>query len=202
VPQPTIRFNTRFVLASQSPRRKILLQQLGLSPEVIPSHAPEVVPPGADPIELVQSLATDKAANVGALHPKALVLGADTIVVLDGQILGKPVDEDDARQMLSSLSARSHTVFTGIALVHQETGRSRSTFAETTVTFGGLSSVEIARYVAGGSPMDKAGAYGIQDDAGALFVDQIQGDFYNVVGLPLRTMYLLLEREFSDLLDG
>ena len=188
-----------FVLASRSPRRRDLLHRLGLQPEVRPSDVDEHIDADASPATVVQDLAMQKAADISAANPAALVLGADTVVVLDGAILGKPEDADQARSMLASLSGRTHDVFTGIALVHAESVRRVTAVARTEVRFGSLSSEEIDWYVAGGSPMDKAGAYGIQDDAGALFVDSIRGDYYNVVGLPLRTMYHTLQTHFSDL---
>ncbi|MFT4603972.1 MAG: septum formation protein [Rhodothermales bacterium] len=167
-----------------------------------PSFAPEVIVQGVEPAGQVEQLARDKATDVAKRHPEALVLGADTVVVLDGRILGKPNDEDHARSMLRTLSGRSHVVYTGIALVHSASGRVHSRHACTQVTFAALSDSEIRRYVEGGSPMDKAGAYGIQDDAGSLFIERIDGDYYNVVGLPLRTLYVSLVTEFADLLEG
>lgn len=197
-----VRFRVPFVLASQSPRRRFLLERLGVRMTVDPSNAPEVIVQGQAPEGQVEQLARDKAEDVAHRHADALVLGADTVVVLDGHILGKPADEEDACTMLRSLAGRSHHVYTGIALVHRASGRSHSAHARTRVTFGELSDSEIRRYVDGGSPMDKAGAYGIQDDAGSLFIDRIEGDYYNVVGLPLRTLYVSLVAEFADLLDA
>jgi septum formation protein len=166
-----------------------------------PSHAPEVIVQGEEPAGQVEQLARDKACDVARRHPASLVLGADTVVVLDGTILGKPKDPEEARSMLRSLAGRQHQVYTGIALVHEASGRIQATHTCTHVTFATLTDSEIQRYVEGGSPMDKAGAYGIQDDAGSLFIEHIDGDYYNVVGLPLRTLYVTLVREFSDLLE-
>lgn len=194
-----LHFNVPLVLASRSPRRRFLLERLGLTPEVWPSEAEEIIYPGVAPAQQVERLALDKAVDVATFFPEGLVLGADTVVVVDGNILGKPESENQAQAMLRALSGRTHTVYTGIALAHRPSSRIRTAHAATAVTFGDLSEMEIARYVAGGSPMDKAGAYGIQDDAGALFVERIDGDYYNVVGLPLRTLYLMLVAEFSDL---
>ncbi len=196
---PALSFHVPFVLASRSPRRKKLLEGLGLSPLVRPSDAPEVIDPRLSPKEVVQQLAGMKAADIARRAPDSLVLGADTIVVLGDKILGKPRDPAEAREMLGQLSGHTHTVYTGIALVHLASSRSETRFAATEVSFGTLTESEVNRYVEGGSPMDKAGAYGIQDDAGALFIDGIKGDYNNVVGLPLRTLYLMLLEDFSDL---
>ena len=195
-----VQFRVPFVLASRSPRRRFLLERLGVPLVIDPSDAPEEITQGQEPAGQVERLARDKAVDVAERHEKALVLGADTVVVLDDHILGKPTDEAHARDMLRSLAGREHQVYTGIALVHRPSGRIYTASTQTRVTFASLSDSEIRRYVAGGSPMDKAGAYGIQDDAGSLFIDHIQGDYYNVVGLPLRTLYLSLVTEFADLL--
>ncbi len=196
-----MQLRTPFILASASPRRRHLLQQVGFAFEVAPSPAEEVMPNGCPPEEIVETLAMEKATVVSEMHPGALTLGADTIVVLDGEVLGKPADAAAARAMLRRLSGATHTVYTGLALVHPESGRRRAAHEATRVTFGALSDAEIADYVAGGSPLDKAGAYGIQDDRGAFFVRRIEGDYYTVVGLPLHRLYRLLRDEFGDLLE-
>ncbi len=188
------------VLASQSPRRRQLLERLGVPFSVHPSDTEEIVPPGTPPAEAVRRLAREKAEAVAPAFPTSLTLGADTIVVLDGDVLGKPTDDDHAAEMLGRLSGRSHTVFTGIALVHPSQGRSVSAYEATEVTFAPLSTDEIDAYVRTGSPRDKAGGYGIQDDAGALFVEGVRGDYYNVVGLPLHRLYQTLRAHFPDLL--
>lgn len=188
------------VLASQSPRRRQLLDRLGVPFSVHPSDADETVPPGTSPVETVHRLARDKAEAVAQAFPTALTLGADTIVVLDGDVLGKPTNDTHAAEMLARLSGRSHTVFTGIALVDPPRGRSVTAHEATEVTFAPLSPEEIEAYVRTGSPRDKAGAYGIQDDAGALFVEGVRGDYYNVVGLPLHRLYQTLRAHFADLL--
>ncbi|HET6569480.1 MAG TPA: Maf family protein [Rhodothermales bacterium] len=189
-----------FVLASGSPRRKYLLEQMGLSFHIQASTIEETIPPGTEPGDVVRQLALEKAANVAQKQPQSLTLGADTVVVVDGRILGKPQGEGEARSMLRDLSARTHTVYTGIALVHPATGRTETAFEATDVTFAPLSEEEIEAYVATGSPLDKAGAYGIQDDLGALFITRIDGDYYNVVGLPLHRFYRTLRERFPDLL--
>jgi septum formation protein len=188
------------VLASQSPRRRQLLERLRIPFSVHPSDAEEVIPAGTSPADAVRLLARQKADAVAPSYPEALTLGADTIVVLDDTVLGKPADEDEAMAMLGRLSGRSHTVFTGIALVHAGTERTVAAFESTEVTFAPLRPAEIATYVRTGSPMDKAGGYGIQDDAGALFIEGVRGDYYNVVGLPLHRLYRTLRDHFSDLL--
>ncbi len=191
---------TPFILASGSPRRRKLLTQIGISFEVDVRNVDETVPAGTAPAAVCELLALRKAEDASLTRPEALTLGVDTIVVLNGTILGKPADESEARAMLRRLSGRTHTVYTGLALIHPQTGRSVSVSEATRVTFGAMDDEEITAYVATGSPMDKAGAYGIQDDLGALFVDRIDGDYYNVVGLPLRKLYLTIRESFSDLL--
>ena len=184
-------------LASSSPRRAQLIKLLGASTVVIRSHpVQEDFDPLHTPEEVVRRLALDKAR---ALQPiliaeekKGVILGADTIVVLDGIILGKPIDAEDAKRMLRMLSGNTHRVFTGMAMLHAGSG-AHHTFAEATdVTFRHLSDQEIEEYVASGSPLDKAGSYGIQDDHGAVFISRIDGDYYNVVGLPLCRLYIEL----------
>jgi septum formation protein len=189
------------VLASQSPRRRRLLERLGVDFTVHVSPADEIIPPGAVPREIVQTLAADKASPIAQAHPDALVLAADTVVALGTEILGKPQSADEAASTLRRLSGMAHTVFTGIALHHRQSGHAVTAVEATEVTFGALTDDEIAAYVATGSPMDKAGSYGIQDDLGALFVERIDGDYYNVVGLPLRRLYVTLRDQFSDIVQ-
>ncbi len=188
------------VLASRSPRRRRLLEQIGLGFEVRPSDIEEHLPPGLGPGAAVEHLALQKAESVAPTAPEALTLGADTVVVLDDEVLGKPAGPDEAAAMLGRLSGRTHTVFTGVALVHPATGRRVTAHEATAVTFAALGGDEIAGYVATGSPMDKAGGYGIQDDLGALLVERIAGDYYNVVGLPLRRLYEVVREDFADLM--
>ncbi|HEX8299502.1 MAG TPA: Maf family protein [Rubricoccaceae bacterium] len=183
------------VLASASPRRRDLLAHIGIRAEIRPSGADETWP-GGDEGAAVETLARRKAAVVTV--PGSLVLAADTVVVLDGDVLGKPATPAEARAMLHLLSGRTHTVYTGFALTFDH--RTASDHRATRVTFADLTDAEIAAYVASGSPMDRAGAYGIQDDAGALFVTRIDGDYPTVVGLPLRAFYESLAAHFPDLL--
>lgn len=182
------------VLASGSPRRRDLLRAVGLDFAVQVPDVDETVVPGEAPEQMVERLAAEKADAVARTLGKreTLVIGADTTVVLDGAILGKPVDPEEARAMLGSLSGRTHTVYTGFAVVDASTGESVVAHERTDVTFRELELWEIDEYVAGGSPMDKAGAYGIQEDRGALFVERIAGDYYTVVGLPLCQLWLAI----------
>ena len=193
------------VLASASPRRRELLSQAGFSFEVHPTQIPEDPISGEDPIAYVTRLAREKAEAVYAEITKAAaseqrasaalqVLGADTTVTLDDQILGKPADSADAARMLRLLSGRTHRVITGVALV---TANSAEVAAEvTTVQFLALSDEEIAAYIATGEPMDKAGAYAIQGHA-ARWIPRIDGDYFNVVGLPIALVSALLEARIS-----
>lgn len=170
------------VLASGSPRRRELLEGLGLSFEICPAKGEEHAPEGAGPAETVQALALAKAEEVAKLHPQSLVIAADTIVWADDRILGKPRDEAEAVAMLSLLSDNSHEVYTGVAIIFGEKTICQSEC--TKVFFRRLSQEEIDAYVRTGEPMDKAGAYGIQGRA-AMMVQRIEGDYFNVMGLPL-----------------
>lgn len=180
------------ILASGSPRRQQLMRQMGAEFAVITPNVEEQVREGESPEALVERLSLDKALAVNPGRADGVVLGSDTVVVLDGDILGKPADAGDAVQVLGRLSGRTHTVFTGFALVDLATGRRHVDHERTDVTFRTLGDDEIARYVASGSPLDKAGAYGIQDDFGAVFIERIAGDYYTVVGLPLAKVYVAL----------
>ncbi len=170
------------ILASKSPRRIELLKLGGFSYEVIPALSEEKTDPALTPAETVMSLASQKAREVSAKYKEATVIGADTIVVYDGEIMGKPADKDDAFRMLKKLSGNTHSVFTGVCIRKGE--KENSFYEETKVQFYQLSDEEINRYIATGEPMDKAGAYGIQEK-GSLLVKKIDGDYFNVVGLPL-----------------
>ena len=182
----------RLVLASRSPRRLSLLRQIGLDPQVVPCDIPEIFDPARSLADNAKELALRKAREVGKAIDDAIILGADTIVAVDGTLLSKPADASDAARMLQLLSGRSHRVCTGFALLDRPSGRWTSDAVTTTVTFRTIPREEIEEYVAGGSPMDKAGAYGIQDDYGAVFVTEVEGCFYNVVGLPLSRFYTAL----------
>ena len=171
-----------FILASQSPRRKELLSMLGLEFEIITADIDETMDPALSAQEAVAEVCRKKAQAVGQAHPGRLIVAADTIVVVDDKKLGKPHSEGEAKAMLRSLSGRSHTVMTGFCL--WKDGQYETHVEHTHLRFRDLSDAEIAAYVATGSPMDKAGAYGIQDQA-AIFVEALDGDYYNVMGLPL-----------------
>lgn len=182
---------SKIILASASPRRKELMELAGYDFEVICADIVEVVPEEAMPQEVVMSLALQKAQAVAAEHKEAVVIGSDTVVALDGKILGKPHSEQEACEMLRSLSGRTHKVFTGVAIVCG--GKVKNFFDETDVEFYSLGDDEIKKYVATGEPTDKAGAYGIQGK-GSVLVKRINGDFFNVMGLPIAKLY----REMSD----
>lgn len=179
------------VLASGSPRRTQLLSGLGLAHTVDPSHIPETLLPGETPEVHVERLSREKAGEVAARHPGSLVLAGDTVVVRDGEILGKPRDPEDAREMLRSLSGREHRVVSGLALAGPGREDLVSRHDTARVVFRTLTESDIAAYVATGEPLDKAGAYGIQGMGGAL-VTRVEGDYYTVVGLPLSGLVALL----------
>ena len=192
-------YHHNLILASQSPRRSHLLGQLGIPFTVHPSHFEEIIPSTITfPPEIVSYFALQKAISVASHYPDHITLGADTIVVIDDEILGKPADDQEAQRMLGRLSGRTHMVYTGLALVLPATAQEVVTHEATRVTFDVLTDNEISAYVATGSPLDKAGAYGIQDDLGAIFVARIEGDYYNVVGLPLNRLYRTLKAHFPD----
>ncbi len=197
-----MQFTCPFILASGSPRRKQLLEQLGLDFTIQVSDADESFDPAWSPPDIAMRIATRKVEAISKLNPDALTLAADTIVVFGNEILNKPETPAEAVSMLSRLSGNKHQVYTGLALAHPKSGRQISAYEETDVYFSDMSSSEIEQYVASGSPMDKAGAYGIQDDRGALFVSRIEGDYYNVVGLPLHRLYKAIKESFSDLLTS
>ena len=196
-----MRPDRKLILASRSPRRQHLLRQIGWKFEVRESGIDEVFPPGADPRAAVASLAEQKASAVAPAYEDAIILGADTVVVIDGTVLGKPGSPEDASRMLRLLSGKTHEVLTGFALLDRPTNKRAAGVELTRVTFRTLSEDEIGEYVSAGSPMDKAGAYGIQDDRGAVFVERVEGCFYNVVGLPLTRLYVTL-RDFQKQLGN
>jgi len=187
---------TAYILASASPRRQELIQLLGLPFRCIPSDVDENVSSHLQPDEIVCTLARRKAMGVmPKQNQPTVVVGADTIVVCDDQILGKPTDKGDAKKMLLTLQGKTHRVYTGVCIVDNR-GKEQSFYAMTEVRFYPLSEEEIDVYIESGEPMDKAGAYGIQEK-GALLVEKINGDYFNVVGLPIA----LLARNLADFLD-
>jgi septum formation protein len=189
--------NSTLILASASPRRRELLTQAGYRFEVQPSSVPESRRPGEDAIRFATRLAREKAEEVFARNqsstgrPPVMVLGADTVVVCDGEVMGKPADAADATRMLLLLSGRTHQVVTGVAVVWG-LGSAEVAAELTQVTMRTLSPQEVADYVASGEPMDKAGAYAIQGYAGR-WIPRINGCYFNVVGLPLALVTSLLE---------
>lgn len=178
----------RVVLASQSPRRRQLLSLIGIEHEVRPANIDETYLTGEEPRAHAVRLAREKAAAIAL--PDAVTIGSDTIVVVDGNVLGKPRDEDEAARMLGRLSGRSHTVITAVAVHWRESMVSDA--EEVGVTFRMLSEGDIRGYIATGEPMDKAGAYGIQG-YGATIVERVDGDYFAVMGLPLNRLVRLLE---------
>jgi septum formation protein len=185
----TARALPRVILASQSPRRRELLSLVGIAHEVRPADIDERYLPGESPRAHAERLAREKAEKIR--EPEAVVIGSDTIVVVDGDVLGKPRDETDAARMLRRLSGRSHTVITAIAVAWR--GRVESGIEEVEVTFHPLTDADIAGYVATREPMDKAGAYGIQG-FGATIVARVDGDYFAVMGLSLQRLVRLLGR--------
>jgi septum formation protein len=185
--------NGDFILGSASPRRRELLLQVGLSFRVVPSRLQEVNQKGMEPHTQATYSAEEKAREVAQRYKQEWVLAADTIVVIDEEILGKPADFNGAAAMLSRLSGRSHRVITGICLVHGQSKVAESDWVETTVFMRALSTKDIEGYIKTGEPMDKAGAYGIQGIGGCL-INRIEGSYSNVVGLPLYETVELLRR--------
>jgi septum formation protein len=185
----------RLILASSSPRRKELLENLRLNFEISKSDADESYDPGMPPEVIVMELARRKAEDVAKKHSDSFVIGADTVVVYGKRILGKPKDEKEAIEMLTLLSGNTHSVYTGVAIVH---GSECTQFYEKTdVTFWELSEAEIHAYIKSGEPFDKAGAYGIQG-LGSMLVKRISGDYCAVVGLPVsRTIRELQKAGFA-----
>lgn len=192
--------NRAVVLASASPRRLMLLRQIGIEPRVIAAEIQEIGPrPGMPAGKLVMKNANLKALAVSKCIPKQdeWIIAADTVVALDNQLLGKPKGPEEARRMLRALSGRWHQVFSGLCLLDAQSGRRLSGYSTTKVHFSSLTDQEIAAYIATGEPRDKAGAYGMQGQA-SLFVDRIEGDYTTVVGLSLpllRMMFRKLEEK-------
>ncbi|MGB9771862.1 MAG: Maf family protein [Candidatus Kapaibacteriota bacterium] len=197
-----LRLKIPLVLASSSPRRKKLLEMLGLEISVIPPEIDEdsLFADIYDFSVKVTEIAKAKAIRVAEMiHFDSIIFAADTIVVLDGNILTKPANEYEAKVMLKKLSNRTHIVFTGIVLLHKPSLKYKTCFRRTEVSFRKIEDDEIEAYVQSGSPMDKAGAYGIQDDFGAVFVKSVNGCYYNVVGLPLECFYTSLRKFIYEL---
>jgi septum formation protein len=180
----TISLSFPLILASASPRREELLRSVGLKFKIIPADVDETYFQGESPRTHVRRLSRDKAGVIANQYPKALVLGADTIVVIDGQILGKPKNKKQAREMLQRLSNRRHTVFTGFTIACVSAGTSRTKVVQSTVQFKKIDPAEMAWYINSDEPYDKAGGYAAQGK-GASFIQAIRGSYTNVIGLPL-----------------
>ncbi|UCZ52090.1 Maf family protein [Bacillus shivajii] len=181
-----------FILASQSPRRKQLLEQVQLPFKVVKSEIEEKVDPALSPDELVASLAWQKATDVFSRDENQVVLGADTIVSIGGKVLGKPKNELEAKEMLKHLSGQKHQVYTGVAIRSQE--HNFTFFEKADVQFYELDESEIESYIASGEPFDKAGSYGIQG-LGATLVEKIEGDYFTIVGLPVARLVRALKEK-------
>jgi septum formation protein len=182
----------KIILASGSPRRKQILEQVGLNFTVEVSDYEEKPIPGISPFEFVEKLSLEKAKAVAKNHKDAIIIGADTTVVIDNQILGKPKTKEEAKEMLRKLSGNTHLVFTGFTVIDIRNNKIITKHVITKIKFKNLSDEEIAGYVETGEPMDKAGAYGVQD-RGALFVEHIEGDYSNITGLPIVNIFEILK---------
>lgn len=189
----------KFVLASKSPRRKELLENIGIKFTVIEGDVDEsVVPKSLEPKLYVQELAVLKANSVAKKAGRnTLVIGSDTVVIHNGEVLGKPHDLNEAKAMLKSLSKKTHYVYTGVAVLDTDSMKIVSDYEKTAVTFRELSDSEIDYYVSNYRTLDKAGAYGIKEFAG-VFVSGIEGDYFNIVGLPVCRLYTLINEEFGE----
>jgi septum formation protein len=175
------------ILASASPRRKELLKKIGLKFRVDPSNYEENISCELEPHELAKSLSLEKAKLVAKNHKNTLVIAADTFIVLEGKILGKPRTESEAKEMLETISGTQHSVITGFTIIDAENNKALSRSVETKVYIRRLSSNEIDAYVESKEPLDKAGAYAIQG-LGSVIVEKIEGDYFNVIGLPLSAL--------------
>lgn len=188
----------RIILASQSPRRRELLENIGLEFEVKVDNSPEIVDETMEIEEIVKCLSAKKAENVSKTldNEDCVVIAADTVVAFEDRILGKPKDEEDAKNMLKILSGNVHFVYTGISVLDNKTGKCISDFEKTKVRFREITDSEINSYIKSGEPMDKAGSYGIQG-LGSVFVEKICGDYFNIVGLPISKLCGILKNEFG-----
>ena len=175
------------ILASASPRRKVLLEKIGLIFEVEPSNYEEDMPLRLEPHEFARKISLEKARVVASKHKNSIVIAADTFIVFGGQILGKPHTEKDAREMLEAISGKYHSVITGFSIIDTGKNKTLSKSVETKVYIRNLTLAEIDAYVKTREPLDKAGAYAIQG-LGSVFVEKIDGDYYNVVGFPLSAL--------------
>ena len=186
------------ILASASPRRKSLLENIGVKFGVVIADCDETISSDLLPHEAVMILSLKKAA-AASLHfekQNKIIIGADTVVVLDGEVLTKPKDEDDAYLMLKKLSGKTHSVMTGISVMRTTDSKCETVFEETKVSFKEMTDEEIRSYIKTKEPLDKAGSYGIQG-IGSMFIEKIEGDYFNVVGLPVSRLCDLLKKEFD-----
>jgi septum formation protein len=183
----------KLVLASSSPRREEILEQLNLKFTIVPSKIDEDNFDSSDPVELVRKLAEEKARSVSQLVEDAIIIAADTVVVHNDQILGKPSGKLDAKKMLKKLSSDQHQVITGVAVLNSSSGKSYVDYNITEVKMTALTEQEINNYVDTGEPLDKAGSYAIQG-FGGLFVEEIKGSYYSVMGLPIHQLAKLLDK--------
>ena len=181
-------------LASKSPRRRKLLKQINLKFKSFSVDIDETIYPHETPVHCVKRLAEEKMFKAKKRISEGIIITADTIVVLKGKVIGKPKNEDEAKKYLRKLSGNVHTVYTGFSVYNSKRNLLITDYEKTLVEFRKLFKDEIEDYVAAGSPMDKAGAYGIQDDFGAVFIKKINGCYYNVVGLPLTKVYQALRK--------
>jgi septum formation protein len=191
-----IKFKVPFYLASNSPRRRDMLKLMGIKFSKISADIDEIIDPKLSPIKNVTQLSEKKCREALTKIDRGIVLSADTIVVLNGKIIGKPKSKSDAKKILSQLSGKMHNVYTAFTVADKIKGRIETNYSKTRVFFRDLSKAEIIEYVDTGSPMDKAGAYGIQDDYGAVFVEKIVGCYYNVLGFPISKIHTVL-KEFT-----
>ncbi len=185
------------ILASGSPRRQELMKMAGLKFIILPSDIPENVPESVPLEKRSGFLAELKASAMSVFHPRDIIIGADTTVLCQGRLMGKPKDEAEAKEMLQFLSGKVHSVFTGVSLIYSDEEDADTFISETKVEFYELSEAEIDAYVASGEPMDKAGAYGIQGK-GCRLVKRIEGDYFTVVGLPIAEVVRRLEAHEAD----
>lgn len=183
----------KIILASGSPRRKEILAKLGLKFTVVRNRYKEDMDLDLSPLGLAARLSEGKAESVAHLHRNSIIVAADTFIAFQGAVLGKPKSTEEARRILKRLSGKRHSVLTGVTVIDTKTGRKSTEVAETLVYFRKLTRREIDAYVRTKEPLDKAGAYGIQE-LGALLVEKIEGDFFNVMGLPILTLVRLLGR--------
>jgi len=190
----------RVILASQSPRRQTILELLHIDFECCPADIDEQILPGEEPRAAVRRIARCKAEQASKQMKNALIVAADTVVVCNGKILGKPEDVQDAFRKLSSLKGREHEVVTAVCVMDTESGLAEIQDETTRVYFRDITDEEIRAYILTGEPLDKAGAYGIQG-TGAVFIEKIEGCYFNVVGLPLKHLYSMLKRQGVRLLE-